>query len=236
MLVLLRQVAAATAFVGVVFSLAACGDDESTQRKAFMEFLQTRIIDKPGLHVPQLNDELAHSFGPYAKQYAVITGFNADMDQSVVGALPKAMRAAQVASIADVVDKRAEIASAHDAVSKIRSALNDRLAAAETARAALVQPEDLKVVYDAAFDRTVRSPANALKNALPSAESALQSLLVLIDYLNSHRDQVAVQGVNISASDAKVRSDVSAMLDDINRKNRQLLESQSQLNKLMSGG
>ena len=37
--------------------LAACGDKEPEQRAAFTQFLQTRIIDKPGVRVPQLTAE-----------------------------------------------------------------------------------------------------------------------------------------------------------------------------------
>ena len=36
------------------FMLAACGDKEPEQRAAFTQFLQTRIVDKPGVRVPKL--------------------------------------------------------------------------------------------------------------------------------------------------------------------------------------
>ena len=64
--------AAAVALFALSFTLAACGHDEVAQRKAFMEFLQTRIIDKPGIGVPQPTDDAARSFGVYAKHCAVI--------------------------------------------------------------------------------------------------------------------------------------------------------------------
>ena len=63
--------------------LAACGSKEPEQRAAFTQFLQTRIVDKPGVRVPKLTEEEKKSFGDYAAQYAVITDFNAAMDASV---------------------------------------------------------------------------------------------------------------------------------------------------------
>src|ERR1700732_1879559 len=99
----LRQAAAVVALVAYALALAGCGDQEAAQRKAFIEFLQTRIIDKPGVHVPTLTADLQDKIGVYAKHYAVITTFNSDMDQSVVGFLPKALRAGSVTSIADAV-------------------------------------------------------------------------------------------------------------------------------------
>ena len=38
--------------VVLLVALAAGCNDEASQRKAFIAYLQTRIIDKPGLHVP----------------------------------------------------------------------------------------------------------------------------------------------------------------------------------------
>ena len=36
--------------------LAACGSKEPEQRAAFTQFLQTRIVDKPGVRVPKLTE------------------------------------------------------------------------------------------------------------------------------------------------------------------------------------
>ena len=44
------------------FGIAAC-DSEPAQRKAFIEFLQTRIVGKPGVHVPK----------PAAEQLSALT-------------------------------------------------------------------------------------------------------------------------------------------------------------------
>ena len=236
MSMLSRRGSITIALFGIAFGLVGCGDDEAAQRKAFVGFLQTRIIDKPGIHVPQLSDELARSFGAYAKHYAVITSFNAEMDKSVGSFLPKVMSAAAVTSVGDAMRKRDDIIAVRDMIVQIRAAISQNLATAEASRVGLAQPQDLKVVYDAAFDRAVRAPAESLQNALPPAESALQSILTLTDYLNSHGDKVSVQGSIISTSDPKVQSQVNALLDDINKKSQRLREAQDRVNKLMAGG
>ena len=56
-----------------VLLLAGCGGNEGQQRAAFTEFLQTRILDKPGVHLPRLSDEDKAHFGPYADHYAIIS-------------------------------------------------------------------------------------------------------------------------------------------------------------------
>jgi hypothetical protein len=230
------RAAAVAALVVLAFTLAGCGDQEVAQRKSFIEFLQTRIIDKPGVHVPALTTELEDKLGVYAKHYAVITTFNSDMDQSVSGFLPKAMRVASVSSIADAVARRDAIAAVRGQMSEMRAALAQKLAAAEAARAGLTQPADLKPVYDAAFDRDVRSTALGFEKELPLFEDAMTSILTLTDYLNSHRDKVTVQGSIVSANDPTTRAEVTALLDDITKKTQQLQDSQRRLSKIATGG
>lgn len=43
--------------VALPLLLTGCGDKEPEQRTAFTQFLQTRIIDKPGVHAPKLTDD-----------------------------------------------------------------------------------------------------------------------------------------------------------------------------------
>src|SRR5580658_7491601 len=98
-----------TRAVGVVLLavfVAGC-DDEPAQRKAFIEFLQTRIIDKPGMHVPHLTPEEAKSFGDYAKQYAIITDFNDGLDRVVAKPMQEAIDRGAVHSLDEVVTRHA---------------------------------------------------------------------------------------------------------------------------------
>ena len=72
------------AFAGVLalaLSLAGCFDNEPAQRAAFVKFLQTRIIDKPGLHIPILSDKEIADLGPYADQYRIMNGFHHRLDE-----------------------------------------------------------------------------------------------------------------------------------------------------------
>src|SRR5215471_3621887 len=74
----LNRVARAAVLVLLAAVLAAWGNSESDQRKAFIRFLQD-INNKTSVHylVPTPADEKA--FGPYLQQYAIILDFNKDM-------------------------------------------------------------------------------------------------------------------------------------------------------------
>src|SRR5215469_6459699 len=113
-----RPVAFASALL-VVFLLTGC-DNEPAQRKAFIEFLRTRIIDKPGLHVPHLTPDEAKSFGDYAKQYAIITDFNDGLDRSVAKPMAEAINRGAVRSLDDVVTRHADFVAARDGIGQLR--------------------------------------------------------------------------------------------------------------------
>ncbi len=112
------------ALVILVLILPGCGDDEPTQRKAFIEFLQTRIIDKPGLHVPKLTEEETKKFGDYAKQYAIIADFNERLDQSVAEPMQKAMQNGSIRSLGDVAARHADFVAVRDGMAQFRAALD----------------------------------------------------------------------------------------------------------------
>ena len=99
--------------------LAGCGGNDGQQRAAFVSFLQTRVLDKPGVHVPRLTDEERARFGPYADQFAVITDFNKTMDQSISPKLSEAMRAGSITSLGDVVTHLAKLQAAKAGIDEI---------------------------------------------------------------------------------------------------------------------
>lgn len=212
-----------------------CGDNEATQRKAFIEFLQTRIVAKPGVHVPKLTADEATAFGDYAKQYAVIADFNARLDQSVSRPLQHALDAGAPRSLGEVVARRTDVAAVAAGLAKIRASLDHELAAADAARAALQQPDNLKSVYAAAYDRDVTQPAKAFVEIFPAIDEALKSILALADYLDQHRDAITVEGSIIRTRDASLQPPLQTLLDAVRAKNDGIAKAKQRLGALVSG-
>jgi hypothetical protein len=211
-------------------------DDEPAQRKAFIEFLQTRIINKPGLHVPKPTDEDAKKFGPYARDYAIITGFNSDMDKSVAGPMQKAIQNGSIHSLAEVQSRRADIIAVRDGMAALRTALDQKLAAADTARAALRQPDDLKPVYDETYRRDVTVPAKAFADIFPDLDGALNAIIALGDFLDQHKAEVTINGPLIQTNNRALQTRLQAMLDDLNVKAEAVVKAQQKLQAITTGG
>jgi hypothetical protein len=218
----------------LALGLVACGDSEATQRKAFIEFLQTRIIGKPGVHVPQLTEQETAAFGAYAKHYAVIADFNAGLDEAVAKPMERALEAAP-RSLDQLVSKRSEIAEIKSGMGAIRSALDRQLAAAEEARAALKQPDDLKPVYTVAYDRDVTQPAKAFAEIFPDVDAAIGAILAFVDYLDQNRDQVKIEGAMIRVNDPSVQARLQTLIEAMRAKQQAIQNAQQRLRSLAQG-
>ncbi len=231
----LRRPFSLIAIVLLTAFIAGC-NDEPAQRKAFIAFLQTRIIDKPGLHVPHLTPEEAASFGDYAKQYAIITDFNDGLDKSVAQPMTDAINRGAIRSLDDVVTRHADFIAARDGITKLRDAIDKQLATADAAHAALKQPDDLKPVFDKAYERDVTTPAKAFEDIFPDLSQALTAIIDLGDFIDQHKDKVSIVGDQLQTSDPALRPQLQAMIDALMAKSEAISKAQEHLRLVMNGG
>lgn len=230
-----RRFVAMAAIMLLTAFVAGC-NNEPAQRKAFIDFLQTRIIDKPGLHVPHLTPEEAASFGDYAKQYAIITDFNDGLDKSVAQPMTAAINRGAVRSLDDVVTRHADFVAARDGVETLRNAVEKQLAAADAAHAALKQPDDLKAVFDKAYERDVTIPAKAFEDIFPDLSQALTAVVDLGDFIDQHKSAVSINGSALQTSDPALQPQLQALVDALLSKNAAIVKAQEHLRLVMNGG
>jgi hypothetical protein len=214
--------------------LAACGDSEGTQRKAFIDFLQTRILAKPGVHVPRLTAEETAAFGPYAQHYAVIAEFNSGLDEVVSKPMQRALTAAP-RSLDQLAAKRPEIVEIKAGMAGIRAALDRQLRTADAARAGLKQPDDLKPVYDAAYDRDVTQPAKAFTEIFPDVDDAIGTILQFADFLEQNRDKLRIEGAMIRVTDTSVQEKLQGLMEAMRAKQQGIQKAQQRLRRIATG-
>ncbi|MFI5014512.1 MAG: DUF3053 family protein [Hyphomicrobiales bacterium] len=218
-----------------VFATSACGDSEATQRKAFTDFLQTRILDKPGLHVPKPTEEETKSFGNYAKDYAIIVSFNEAMDKTITGRMQQVVQSGMIRSLDELTTRRGDIAAAIEGLTALRSALDEQLAKADAARAALTQPAELRTIYDKAYERTVTMPAKAFKDIFPAADNAFQAAQALAGFLDQHRDAIKINGSLVQTSDSKLGAELNRLISALNANGQAIMDAQRKLQALIQG-
>ncbi len=217
------------------FALVACGNNEAEQRKAFTTYLQTRVLDKPGIHVPKPTAEEKASFGDYAQHYAVITDFNEGMNQSVSQPMTQIMAKGGLRSIGDLVSRRDDIKSAKDGLGGLRTALDQQTAKADAARAQLKQPDDLKQVYDKAYDKTVTVPSATFKEVFPALDSVFDSALAIGSYIEQNKSKIQVSGSTISVTDPAVQAELNKMLQQLNGQSSAINAAQRKMQAMVRG-
>jgi hypothetical protein len=229
-----RRVASIAVLVALAAGLVACGDSEVDQRKAFIAFLQTRILDKPGVHIPRPNDDDIKSFGPYAAHYAVIVEFVSNSDLAAMGkklndSLPK------LSSARDLIDRRAEIRAAGKQIGEVFNDADRKLAETTKAHEALKQPDDLKVVYDKAFDKVITKPMQGFHDTVPLALEIVTAAADLGDYMYGHRDKIKIIGTVPQAADARTQGEVNALAAKLNAHGARFGEAQKRLRVILEG-
>lgn len=214
--------------------LAACGDKEPEQRAAFTQFLQTRIVDKPGVRVPALTDDEKKSIGEYASHYAVITDFNTDMEASVKP-LTGIMQKGALRSLGDIVARRDDLRTVQTALNDMAEALKAQQAKADAAHAQLKQADDLKAVYDKAYEKTVSLPADTFRDVLPQLNATFDSALKIADYVEAHKSQIEISGAIVKVSDPAVQAELNQLLQDLNAQAKNVQQAHTRMQALMLG-
>lgn len=218
----------------IPFMLTACGDSEPDQRAAFKQFLQTRILDKPGVHVPKPSAEETKAFGDYTSHYSVITDFNGKMDASVkpLGELTQKI---SVRSLNDVIEHRDDFKAAQTGLSEMGQNLKQYKEEADAAKAQLKQPEDLRPVYDQAYERTVSKPADTFLALLPQIDTAMAGIEDVGNYVEAHKAQIEIKGAQISVQDPKVLEALNTRLKSLNEQGQAVQQAQSRMQAVMLG-
>ena len=219
---------------GFALSLGAC-DEEPAQRKAFISFLQTRILDRPGVHLPRPSAEETKSWGDYAKHYAVIVDFNDALSERVSKPMQDVVQRGTPRSLQEVVDRRGDLQQIQRGIAALQAELQRQLEAADAAHAALKQPDDLKRVYDAAYERDVTGPARAFREVMPVVSESLAAALALADFLAQNRAKIRFNGPMVEVSDPALQREVQARLTAMNGKAQAMQAAQQRLRSVVSG-
>lgn len=221
---------AGIAVVGLM--LAGCFDKEPEQRKAFIEFLQKRVIDRPGLKIPIVKDEETAAMGPYAIHYGVMRRFHTTLDDSISKQLMQAVQAGTVRSFQELANRREDFVAVRDGMLRLREALDKAEADANADRAKLTQPKDLEVVYAKAYDKLVTRPARTIRDILPPLEGTLLSGQELANYLHDQRAAITYRGSNIETNNPEVRGRLAQLLQSITDQSSQLDAAKRKLQAL----
>lgn len=234
-LTLTRRIALTMAAVAVVAILTACGADEAGQAKAMQEFLQTRILDKKGIRMPRPTDEERAAFGRFAADYDIIVKFNDAMTDTMGQKLPGIMRRGNITSIGQLVERRADVASAREALTEVSRTMQTARGEADAARAKLTQPEPLKTVYDQTYAKLVTTPADTVPGVWRALDNALGLSLDMANFLDANKAKFEFNGPMAQTSDRKLLEEFNKHAEAMRGAATSINEAQSTMRNLING-
>lgn len=211
-----RRFFAVAGALAIAFALAACGDSEADQRKAFIKFLDD-INHRAGVHFLVPTDADRAAFGDYMRHYTLILDFNKDM-KAVSGDYQASLQKLGVGpgvraqTLEQMVARKSVFPAMKDITTKTIQSFETRLAKANADRAALKQPDDLKTAYEAAFGKLVTAPVQAMVASDKAVLVVLDSSEKVADYIDQHRTKLTVSGSQIRAADAKTLAEFNALI------------------------
>ena len=218
----------------MIFAVSGCGDKELAQRKAFMDFLQSRILDKQVLAVPQLSEAEKKQFGDYSKDYAIITGFhhqmNTELDSSLV---PVFAGMNGVNSVNALVEQRDDLKKMADSSQNWKEKIITLRTQADTQHAALKQPDDLKKVYDLAYEKTVVKPSEITEQVFELLPQVLNLIVAKADFIKSQGKDVTITGNRLQFSNQKQLDKYNAIQQQLVPLNAQLMQLSRQMQQMV---
>ncbi|MBW7981012.1 DUF3053 domain-containing protein [Enterobacillus tribolii] len=211
----------------MVFQLAACGDKEADQRKAFIDYLQNTVM-RGSSKVPTLSEDQKQKLGKYTGDYAILVTFSQNFSRATDSSLtPLNNTISQIRVPQDYLLKRDELRQASGALNMLGQQVQSARAQADSAKAALKQPDDLRVVYDKAYAKVVSDPANAIGPMIPMAASLAQDLLQVGDFLQYVGPQARFENSGIQLQTQQQVAQYNQMMSNVAAKHQELLAAQS---------
>lgn len=209
--------------LGLVFQLAACGDNEPEQRKAFSEFLQTKVIQGTKVRLPALTEDQKKSFGKYASDYELLTGFTDQLNAAFSKSMESSMNELRTLnSMKAMVDNREKVVKAQTETQAVDAKLDEIIKSTNDKYAELKLPEDLKPVYDQAYSKVVTQQSGLAKETLTLLNETFKDILKISDFLKAQGDKVEYRGQIVQFTD-------QGALDKFNEMNKSLQKNQQEL-------
>lgn len=210
----------------MVMGLTACGDKEPEQRKAFIDYLQNTVM-RSGTPIPTLSEDQKQKFGAYAGDYAILLGFSQQLSKSVETSLTPALdQINQIRTAQDYMLKRDTLQQSAGVLNLLGPQIQAAKSQADTARAALKQPDDLKAVYNQVYDKIVTVPSNVLIPAIPTTADFVQELVQIGAFLQAQGNQVGFSNGGVQFRTQKQVTQYNTMMSSLVAKQPNFLNAQ----------
>lgn len=193
----------------IVMMLAGCFDKEASQRKAFADFLQNTVM-RSGETLPVLSADQKKQFANFIPYYQVLYRYSQQINQAMnEGIYPAVQLVNRIREPQDYVTHREALHQLTEALNVLNQQLANAKNRADSDLAGLKLADDLRPIYEQAYQKIVTTPANALQPLFPAAQSLTSQLVQVGDFIQQ-------QGNNVQFVNNKIQFPVAEQVNQYN--------------------
>lgn len=177
--------------------ISGCSDPEPRQRAAFIVFLQTEIINKSRVNLSPLTSQKQEEIGSYLQYYQLLTSFNQQL-KIVFTPLEQSIRVIQpMDTVSQLIDQQQQINVVLVNIKTTQQAMDKIIISSKAAHDALELPEDVKKVFEEAFNKVVINEVEMAKQALPLMTNVYTSMQHVIDFIKLKGNELSINNASI---------------------------------------
>ena len=209
----------------MVISLSGCFDKEGDQRKAFIDFLDNTVM-RSNERIPTLTADQKKQFGPFVNDYAVLYGYSQQVNQAIDSGLRPVVDSVNAIRVPqDYMTQRVALRDLNGSLGVLAQQLQNAKLQADAAHGALKQSEDLKPVFDKAFNKVVTLPAEALQPMIPVAQTFTQQLVQVGDYIAQQGTQVSFVANGIQFPTSQQASEYNKLIAPLATQQQEFIQA-----------
>lgn len=222
-----------SAILAISLIMTACGNKEPQQRADFITILQTQVITPEGAKIPKLTDEERKQIGIYADHYQILTDFEQAMDSRMNKIGDSLQKMGQLKPSSDPQKDLESIVQIKSIINEMGTGLNEEFAKAKINKEALQQPDDLKIVFDQAFEKALVKPINALSAVVNKVDEVLEAQKNLHEFVLANKSKIDLSGQAIVIKDESIQARLQELINEANQKLTELQAAQTDFNRII---
>ncbi|HBV40378.1 MAG TPA: DUF3053 domain-containing protein, partial [Erwinia sp.] len=185
---------------------------------------------RSGEHLPALSEDQKQRIGNYASDYAIIYGFSQQVNRAVDSGLkPVVDELSAIRTPQDYLTHRDSLRQASGSLDVLAQQIQTAKTQADSSKAGLKQPADLKTVYDALYSKVVTQPADSLLPLLPALQKLSQDAVQTGDFLQQQGSQVSFNGQTIQFPSQQQATQYNTLMSNISANAHALGQAQNTL-------
>jgi len=210
-----RRVLLVSGLVAGLIVAGCANNKEPDQRRAFILFLQTRVLTDAPATVPAMTAQDREDFGPYAEAYQVLFDFSKTLNDTTIAYNDANTRLqSNLNNMKALQDNWQQLATLRKSLLQTGRRMAAEYDKVQTFHASLQLPDDVRGVYDQVFAALVTTPGDPFRRILVPWDKTLQASEDLGHFLYDNSAQVRIAGSTIQLQDTALKPEWSRLQEN----------------------